>query len=202
MGRAVRAPDQPGASRTRSAPGIRVQTRTATTRERCAPELGPRTRRPLRRRPPLADVEVRAERARPDRRLLTGGQRSGQTDDGTGREDEGKTGPQHHDALLLPCSETPEGPDGKRRRSAKVAPVARSRSVNELRRSYKNVLTQSSRGLQDGNHGTRISDPHSTGRGSRIDGTRITRILQGGGKVPLSREGVRHDIRPAPPESA
>ena len=95
--------------------GIRIQTRTATTRERCAAELGPSARRSLRRRPPLADVEVRAERARPDRRLLTGRQRSGQTDDGTGREDEGKTGPRHHDALLLSCSETPEGPDGKRR---------------------------------------------------------------------------------------
>ncbi len=186
---------------------IRVQTRTATARERRAPELGPRARRPLRRRPPLADVEVRAERARPDRRLLTGGQRPRQTDDGTGGEDEGKTGPQHHDALLVSCSETPDGPERKRRRSAKVAPVVRRRSVNELRRSYKTVLTQSSRGLQDGNPpdadrgfaGLRKS--RICGRGSRVDGTRITRILQDGvTKVPLHRRPrpSPHSSRPLP----
>ena len=84
---AIDVPHQPVAqgdreSRPRSGPagsiqdakrtGIRIQTRTATARERCAPELGPRTRRPLCWRAPLADVEVRAERARPDREAAGG----------------------------------------------------------------------------------------------------------------------------------
>ena len=188
--------DQPGASRTRSAPVCgssreprrRAETaRRSSARARAEPSAGGRCSRMSKSgrsaRGPTGAAGGRSGARRDPTTALAARMRARRVRNTMTRS-------------FCRCSETPEGPDGKRRRLRRSRQMARSRSVNELRRILQECAdavvvadcrrATTGRGSRSGIHRTRIT----------VDGTRITRILQGRGS-PLQSRGrpSRHSSR-------